>query len=150
MNSCPVKAKLEGGVARRLPAILHSPFLILTCCVLALLPLSCGRSPKSLVLATVGERQITIDDLKKEIEEALLAAYADKAGLDPERNLIAVDLAKSAVDFGRSVLMLTNRKAAVADLTARLRALGAVSVRTLDGIQETIKFPLPKGLKAQA
>ncbi len=30
---------------------------------------------------------------------------------------------------------------------ARLRDLGAVSVRTLDGIQETIKFPMPKGLK---
>ena len=29
----------------------------------------------------------------------------------------------------------------------RLRALGAVSVRTLHGTQETIKFPLPKGLK---
>jgi 4-hydroxy-3-methylbut-2-enyl diphosphate reductase len=28
-----------------------------------------------------------------------------------------------------------------------LRALGAVSVRTLDGIQETIKFPMPKGLR---
>jgi len=25
--------------------------------------------------------------------------------------------------------------------------LGAVSVRTLDGVEETIKFPLPKGLK---
>jgi 4-hydroxy-3-methylbut-2-enyl diphosphate reductase len=32
----------------------------------------------------------------------------------------------------------------------RLRELGAVSVRTLDGIQETIKFPLPKGLKTDA
>lgn len=31
---------------------------------------------------------------------------------------------------------------------ARLRALGAVSVRSLDGVQETMKFPLPKGLKA--
>ena len=29
----------------------------------------------------------------------------------------------------------------------RMRALGAVSVRTLDGVKETIKFPLPKGLK---
>jgi 4-hydroxy-3-methylbut-2-en-1-yl diphosphate reductase len=29
----------------------------------------------------------------------------------------------------------------------RIKALGAVSVRTLDGIQETVKFPLPKGLK---
>ena len=38
----------------------------------------------------------------------------------------------------------------VQQVITRLRALGAVSVRTLDGIQETIKFPLPKGLKAQA
>ncbi len=33
---------------------------------------------------------------------------------------------------------------------ARLRAQGAVSVRTLDGVQETMKFPLPKGLKPDA
>ena len=35
----------------------------------------------------------------------------------------------------------------VQDVIQRLRAMGAVSVRTLDGIQETIKFPLPKGFK---
>jgi 4-hydroxy-3-methylbut-2-en-1-yl diphosphate reductase len=29
----------------------------------------------------------------------------------------------------------------------QLRALGAVSIRKMDGIEETIKFPLPKGLK---
>ena len=29
----------------------------------------------------------------------------------------------------------------------RIKALGAVSVRKMDGIEETIKFPLPKGLK---
>ena len=38
----------------------------------------------------------------------------------------------------------------VRQVITRLRALGAVSVRTLDGIQETIKFPLPKGLKPDA
>jgi len=38
----------------------------------------------------------------------------------------------------------------VQQVITRLRALGAVSVRTLDGIQETIKFPLPKGLKPDA
>ena len=38
----------------------------------------------------------------------------------------------------------------VQDVITRLRALGAVSVRKLDGIQETIKFPLPKGLKLEA
>jgi 4-hydroxy-3-methylbut-2-en-1-yl diphosphate reductase len=29
----------------------------------------------------------------------------------------------------------------------RIKALGAVSIRKMDGIEETIKFPLPKGLK---
>jgi 4-hydroxy-3-methylbut-2-enyl diphosphate reductase len=32
----------------------------------------------------------------------------------------------------------------------RIRALGAVSVRKLDGVVETVKFPLPKGLKTEA
>jgi 4-hydroxy-3-methylbut-2-enyl diphosphate reductase len=30
---------------------------------------------------------------------------------------------------------------------AKIRSFGAVSVRQLDGQKETIKFPLPKGLK---
>ena len=33
---------------------------------------------------------------------------------------------------------------------ARLRELGAVSVRKMDGVVETVKFPLPKGLKTDA
>ena len=32
----------------------------------------------------------------------------------------------------------------------RIKALGAVSVRKMPGIEETIKFPLPKGLKLDA
>ncbi|RUP27940.1 MAG: 4-hydroxy-3-methylbut-2-enyl diphosphate reductase [Curvibacter sp.] len=32
----------------------------------------------------------------------------------------------------------------------RLRSLGAVAVRKMDGIEETLKFPLPKGLKLDA
>ncbi|MDR6890035.1 MULTISPECIES: 4-hydroxy-3-methylbut-2-enyl diphosphate reductase [Variovorax] len=35
----------------------------------------------------------------------------------------------------------------VREVIERVRALGAVSVRKMDGIEETIKFPLPKGLK---
>jgi 4-hydroxy-3-methylbut-2-enyl diphosphate reductase len=35
----------------------------------------------------------------------------------------------------------------VREVMDRLKTLGAVSVRKLDGVQETIKFPLPKGLK---
>ena len=33
---------------------------------------------------------------------------------------------------------------------ARLRAMGVLSVRSLQGVQETMKFPLPKGLKPEA
>ncbi len=35
----------------------------------------------------------------------------------------------------------------VQQVVERIRALGAVSVRKLSGIEETLKFPLPKGLK---
>ena len=35
----------------------------------------------------------------------------------------------------------------VQQVISRLREMGAVSVRTLAGIQETVKFPLPKGLR---
>lgn len=34
----------------------------------------------------------------------------------------------------------------VQQVIARLRELGAVSVRTMDGVRETVHFPLPKGL----
>ncbi len=52
---------------------------------------------------------------------------------------------------GRSKVGLTAGASApevlVQAVIARIRELGAVSVRQLEGIQETIKFPLPKGLK---
>ncbi len=52
---------------------------------------------------------------------------------------------------GRSRVGLTAGASApdvlVRQVIDRLRAMGAVSVRKMDGIEETIKFPLPKGLK---
>ena len=38
----------------------------------------------------------------------------------------------------------------VSQVVDRIRALGAVSVRKMNGIEETVKFPLPKGLKLDA
>jgi len=35
----------------------------------------------------------------------------------------------------------------VRQVIERIKALGAVSVRTMNGIEETVKFPLPKGLR---
>lgn len=52
---------------------------------------------------------------------------------------------------GRSRVGLTAGASApeilVQAVIARLRSLGALSVRRMDGVVETIKFPLPKGLK---
>lgn len=41
-------------------------------------------------------------------------------------------------------------EALVQGVVQRLKTLGAVSVRTLDGVKETTQFPLPKGLKLDA
>jgi len=35
----------------------------------------------------------------------------------------------------------------VRQVIERIKALGAISVRKMDGLTESIKFPLPKGLK---
>ncbi|MFZ3127110.1 MAG: 4-hydroxy-3-methylbut-2-enyl diphosphate reductase [Rhodoferax sp.] len=52
---------------------------------------------------------------------------------------------------GKSCVGLTAGASApeilVRQVIDRIRALGAVSVRKMDGIEETVKFPLPKGLK---
>ena len=37
----------------------------------------------------------------------------------------------------------------VQDVVNRLKSLGAISVRTMDGLQEKVSFPLPKGLSAK-
>ena len=58
---------------------------------------------------------------------------------------LPVEFIKSPAPAGNAALGAV--EAVVQEVIARLRAMGAVSVRTLDGIQETIKFPLPKGLK---
>ncbi len=54
---------------------------------------------------------------------------------------------------GRARVGVTAGASAPEDLVQgvvqRLKAIGAVSVRSLDGIRETTKFPLPKGLKIE-
>jgi 4-hydroxy-3-methylbut-2-enyl diphosphate reductase len=37
----------------------------------------------------------------------------------------------------------------VRQVVDRIKAFGAVSVRKMEGIEETVKFPLPKGLKTE-
>ena len=79
-----------------------------------------------------------------------LRELADRLGTPAYMVDSAADLQEAWFDGTQKVGLTAGASATdvlVQEVIARLRAMGAVSVRTLDGIQETIKFPLPKGLK---
>jgi 4-hydroxy-3-methylbut-2-enyl diphosphate reductase len=80
-----------------------------------------------------------------------LAELARKLGVDAYMVDHADELQAEWLD-GKARVGLTAGASApdvlVQAVITRLRAMGAVSLRTLDGVQEHIKFPLPKGLKA--
>jgi len=80
-----------------------------------------------------------------------LAELARKLGVDAHMVDHADELQADWLD-GKARVGLTAGASApdvlVQAVITRLRAMGAVSLRTLDGVQEHTKFPLPKGLKA--
>jgi 4-hydroxy-3-methylbut-2-enyl diphosphate reductase len=82
-----------------------------------------------------------------------LAELARKLGVDAYMVDHADELQAEWLD-GKARVGLTAGASApdvlVQAVITRLRAMGAVSLRTLDGVQEHIKFPLPKGLKADS
>jgi 4-hydroxy-3-methylbut-2-enyl diphosphate reductase len=79
-----------------------------------------------------------------------LAELASKLGVDSYM-VDSADELQAAWLEGRQRVGLTAGASApeilVKQVIDRIKAMGAVSVRKLDGIQETVKFPLPKGLK---
>ena len=80
-----------------------------------------------------------------------LAELARKLGVDAHMVDHADELQAEWLD-GKARVGLTAGASApdvlVQAVITRLRAMGAVSLRTLDGVQEHTKIPLPKGLKA--
>nr|MBP6407045.1 4-hydroxy-3-methylbut-2-enyl diphosphate reductase [Ramlibacter sp.] len=82
-----------------------------------------------------------------------LAELARKLGVDAYMVDSADELQAQWLD-GKARVGLTAGASApevlVRAVIDRIKALGAVSVRKMDGIQETVKFPLPKGLKLDA
>jgi 4-hydroxy-3-methylbut-2-enyl diphosphate reductase len=82
-----------------------------------------------------------------------LAELARKLGVNAHMVDHADELQAEWLD-GKARVGLTAGASApdvlVQAVITRLRAMGAVSLRTLDGVQEHIKFPLPKGLKADS
>jgi 4-hydroxy-3-methylbut-2-enyl diphosphate reductase len=82
-----------------------------------------------------------------------LAELANKLGTEAYMVDDASEL-KESWFVGKAKVGLTAGASApevlVKQVIDRIKALGAVSVRKMDGIEETIKFPLPKGLKLDA
>lgn len=82
-----------------------------------------------------------------------LAELANKLGTEAYMVDDASELKESWFE-GKAKVGLTAGASApevlVKQVIDRIKALGAVSVRKMDGIEETIKFPLPKGLKLDA
>ena len=79
-----------------------------------------------------------------------LAELARKLGVESYMVDSAAELQTEWFE-GKSRVGLTAGASApeilVREVIDRIRALGAVSVRKMDGIEETVKFPLPKGLR---
>jgi 4-hydroxy-3-methylbut-2-enyl diphosphate reductase len=81
-----------------------------------------------------------------------LREVAEKLGV-PARLIDNADALEASWLEGKQVIGVTAGASApehlVNSLIQRLKAAGAVSVRTLDGVQEHVAFPLPKGLSAK-
>jgi 4-hydroxy-3-methylbut-2-enyl diphosphate reductase len=79
-----------------------------------------------------------------------LAELARKLGV-PSYMVDSIEELKPEWLEGRQRVGLTAGASApevlVKAVVRRIRAMGAVSVRKMEGIEETVKFPLPKGLK---
>jgi 4-hydroxy-3-methylbut-2-enyl diphosphate reductase len=80
-----------------------------------------------------------------------LREVAERLGTPAHMIDTADDLKAEWFAAGRSRVGLTAGASAperlVKDVVARLRSLGATSVRSMQGVEETVRFPLPKGLK---
>ena len=82
-----------------------------------------------------------------------LAELARKLGVESYMVDSASELQPAWI-AGKNTIGLTAGASApevlVQEVITRIKALGAVSVRKMQGIEETTKFPLPKGLKVTA
>ena len=79
-----------------------------------------------------------------------LAELASRLGTESHM-VDSADELQDAWFVGKTTIGLTAGASApeilVNQVIKRIKELGAVSVRKMDGVQETMKFPLPKGLK---
>ena len=121
------------------------------------------REPKQQdICYATQNRQDAVKLLSREVDVVIVVGSPTSSNSNRLREVAlklgtAAHMVDSADDLkpewvqGRARIGLTAGASApevlVRQVIERLRALGAVSVRQLAGIEETMKFPLPKGLK---
>lgn len=121
------------------------------------------REPKQQdICYATQNRQDAVKDLSRQVDVVIvvgsptssnsnrLAELARKLGVDAYMVDNASELQPEWLQDKQRVGLTAGASAPevlVEEVVARIKALGAVSVRKMDGIQETVKFPLPKGLK---
>jgi 4-hydroxy-3-methylbut-2-enyl diphosphate reductase len=121
------------------------------------------REPKQQdICYATQNRQDAVKDLSRQVDLMIvvgsptssnsnrLAELARKLGV-PAYMVDSADEMRAEWLEGKGRVGLTAGASApevlVQEVVEKIKALGAVSVRKMDGIQETVKFPLPKGLK---
>ena len=107
-------------------------------------------------------RQEAVEQLAREVELILVVGSPNSSNSNrlvevAKRSGVAAELIDAASDIDPKWLEGIRRVGLTAGASApevlvkevieRIKELGAVSVRKIPGIQETVKFPLPKGLK---
>ena len=124
------------------------------------------RAPKMQdICYATQNRQDAVKDLSRQVDVVIvvgsptssnsnrLAELARKLGVDSHMIDNAGELRPEWLQ-GKARVGLTAGASApevlVREVIERIKALGAVSVRKMDGIEETVKFPLPKGLRLDA
>jgi len=133
----------------------------ITAAVMARFPLARQPKQQDICYATQN-RQDAVKLLSREVDVVIVVGSPTSSNsnrlrevarkLGTESHMIdSADELKPEWVRGRSRIGLTAGASApgllVRQVIERLRELGAVSVRQLDGIEETVRFPLPKGLK---
>ena len=99
-----------------------------------------------------GKKELKLDGVFVAIGHVALSEVAEKLGTESYMVDNADEL-KAEWFEGKGRVGLTAGASApsilVRQVVDRIKAFGAVSVRKMDGIEETVKFPLPKGLKTE-
>jgi 4-hydroxy-3-methylbut-2-enyl diphosphate reductase len=102
-------------------------------------------APRVDVVIVIGSQSSSNSNRLREVAERFgVPAYLVDSAVDLDPAWIA-GKARVGVTAGASAPELL-----VKDLVDRLLALGAKSVRPLDGVKEEVVFPLPKGLTRAA